>query len=358
MDEHISPDRPSDLLGDAHTELDAIRTASGLTDAQFRALCLPVLRHYAATVQTLPLSRTDFAEREGAWKFGLEAAMVAYRVAGTVIFFPEMGSETRRLVEPQCRFMAYFATLASGICITFSNVAVRDGEDEFHPLIAGQSLFEWLQAHPQAALAWLPPSTASGAQCDGAITHAALPTELLKGFDLRCVQMMYNAVFARDSIQKVEATLTRVVRESISKVREHRRSTDANRYHSPDRASSIPEILHTPPPSGIGQNNAVSKPAAPPAAAHDPGAINPVLLEWLTALKSQSQYRSLRNNTNISDEGIEVPISMLGLFGISGTSIRAMLAEAGLILRRTESAREVVLVPSLACYFPAVQEQN
>jgi hypothetical protein len=346
------------MLGSARHELEAIRSASGLTDHQFRALCLPALRHYAAAVQSLPLSRSDFSERDGAWRFGLEAAMVSCQYAGTVIFFPEKGSEARRVIEPQCRFMAFFAALASGLAIVFSQVAVWHGEDEYSPLIAGMPLHEWLSARPGAILAWRAPNQGLAQQIAGAIAVSCLPVGVLRNFDLACVHMMYGAITAREPAPGCEDPLAKVVRESVEKVRLHRRGLDADRYHAPGMCADQHGADARAGATAVQFAAAEVPPRTAPAPGHASGGLDPALREWLTALKSHAQYPALRTNLRTTDEGIEVPISMLGLFGISGISVRTMLADAGLVLRRTASARELVLAPSLMRYFPGIGQEG
>jgi hypothetical protein len=68
-------------------------------------------------------------------------------------------------------------------------------------------------------------------------------------------------------------------------------------------------------------------------------------------LANHPQFHVLKDQLKMTDEGIEVPVSMLGMFGISGAMIRKMMDEAGLIIRRSDNARGVILHPGLRSRF-------
>jgi hypothetical protein len=68
-----------------------------------------------------------------------------------------------------------------------------------------------------------------------------------------------------------------------------------------------------------------------------------VLREWFSALKQHPQFPVLKDQLVMGDEGIEVPVSMLGMFGVSGATVRKMMDDTGLILGRTSNARGVIL---------------
>ena len=72
-----------------------------------------------------------------------------------------------------------------------------------------------------------------------------------------------------------------------------------------------------------------------------------VLREWFSALKQHSQFHVLKDQLVMDDAGIEVPVSMLGMFGVSGATIRKMMDDAGLILGRSSNARGIILHPGL-----------
>jgi hypothetical protein len=411
MENMLAPISPADLIAASHEAVDAIKTAAGLTDRQFAALCMPVLRAYADHVQSLPLTAAVFGTPRGAWDFGLTAAMIAYRYAGTVIFFPTLGAEERRVLEPQCRYMAFLATLSTAVAMVAEAASITAGDDEYHPLSTDTTLFGWLSEHRQSNFAWRVPATPLSAQAGAAIAAKFIPRGLLANFDLRAVLVMYEAITPKTTMNGVESTLARAVRLSVQGVLEHYRAkqaasfqpgasepsvtpADAEKLASKMIAAANPTVIANPletpaalrpashqaelapsgaaapamarpePAADFAETGAAPAPThgsqlagpahvAPPnnAAAVSEGDIleraPKVLREWFSALAQHPQFPALKDQLVMNAEGIEVPVSMLGMFGISGASIRQMMNEAGLIIRRSDNARGVILHPAL-----------
>lgn len=405
----LLPVLSSELIATSPDAVDAIKTAAGLADAQFAALCLPVIRAYADHVQRLPLTSDAFGSPRGAWEFGLAATMVAYRYAGTVIFFPTLGAEERRSLEPQCRYMAFLATLATAVATVAESSILLSGDDEYHPLNVDGPLAAWLTAHPSARFSWRVPAAPLSAQAGAAIAAHFIPKRLLSNFDLRAILMMYDAINPKTTMNGVESTLARVVRQAVQGVLEHYKAKQAATFRPEAGAAGCstadaeklvghmiavanPTILANPlekavtepaaqltsaAPAGAtasiepAQSDPLSPPAAdrpqvaptPSAAIHAPegqsltGATqdgeeklargHKVLREWFSALKQHPQFHVLKDQLVMNDAGIEVPVSMLGMFGVSGATVRKMMDDAGLILGRSANARGVILHPGL-----------
>lgn len=405
----LTPVSSVELIDTSRDAIDAIKTAAGLTDGQFAALCMPVLRAYGEYVQRLPVSATAFNSAGGAWEFGITAAMVTYRYAGTVIFFPTLGAEERRALEPQCRYVAFLATLATVVATVAESCYLSSGDDEYHPLFCDVTLFEWLSARPAARFSWRVPAVVLSAQSSAAIAANFVPKRLLGNFDLRAVLMMYEAINPKTTMNGVESTLARVVRKSMQGVLDHYQmkqaamfqsdtnkpglsSDDANKVASRIITVENPTVVANP-LLNPDETNRRSRAAVTSADYSAPGASvvsetvrqpaqsqgagipaetcsvdaggsapmqgnandaedrlargNKVLREWFNALKQHPQFHVLKDQLLINDEGIEVPVSMLGMFGVSGASIRKMMDDAGLVLRRSENARGVILHPGL-----------
>lgn len=420
MNRLTAPIDASQLIAESAGPIEAIKTAAGLPDAQFNGLCMPVLTAYANHVQGLPLSPTTFSAGRGAWDFGLIAAMVAYRYASTVIYFPEIGAEERRRLEPQCKFMSFVATLAT--CVAMVNGAGKvtlDG-DEYHPLTSSQSLAGWLAKRPDSAFSWRSSEAPLTAPVCAAIAARFIPVGLLELFDKRVVLMLYEGVNIKSTMNGVESTLARVVRSSTQAVLDHYTSKQAAVFREPSNDIGIttseataianrvvavanPTVptnpLATPSPAGqaVQPPAASSAPAAvptqaPTAPSHSaqPAVVSPpsmstqapgdgsaptatplapgapaspapalalgdplrgadrVLVEWFAALKMHPRYGSLRDHLKTTEEGIEVPINMLGMFGTYGAAIRKMMEAANLVIRRSDDARSIVVQPSLS----------
>lgn len=387
MENILAPVSPSTLVAESVEAIAAIKTAAGLTDPQFQALCLPMLRAYADQVQNLPLSAGAFSAKRGAWDFGLVAAMVAYRYAETVIFFPQMGAEERRLLEPQCRYMAFLATLITGVATVAENTKVTSGDDEYHPLTANGSFASWLHSNADAKFAWRKNEQPLSIPAGAAIGAKFIPPSLLENFDLRAVLMLYEAIMPKLAMNGLETTMARVVRSSTQKVCEHYAAKQATAFTASEKVQSVTpqeaavvadRIIAIANPSIPVNPLADSAPAAPSAAApsanpaaaaplnsaptpvtpasgddceHLLGSANKVLIEWFSALRAHPKFSGLADHLKSTEAGIEVPISMLGMFGISGPAIRKMMDDAGLVIGRSADARSLVLHPGLRIKF-------
>ena len=425
MNRLTAPIAAAQLIAESTEQIEGIKTAAGLTDAQFNGLCMPVLHAYANQVQGLPLSQTTFASGRGAWDFGLIAAVVAYRYASTVIYFPEMGAEERRRLEPQCKFMSFVATLATSFAMVTGSAKITHDGDEFHPLTSRESLAAWLGKRSDAAFSWRTGEPPLSAPICAAIAARFIPLGLLESFDKRVVLMLYDAVLIKTTMNGLESTMARVVRSATQAVLEHYTTKQAAMFQAPSSAIGLsntdavaianrvvsvanptipvnplaappavatsvpaPQPISQPAPVATGAAaapaqvpagaaSAVTAPAGPtaadtqaqaqpspatvavapathgaPALSDDPlrGA-DQVLVEWFAALKLHPRYGSLRQHLKVTEEGIVVPINMLGLFGTSGAAIRKMMEGAQLVISRTEDAKGLIVKSSLSSHF-------
>lgn len=421
MNRITTPIQPATLIADSKEQIDDVKTAAGLPDVQFNALCIPVLTAYAKHVQGLPLSTSTFSAIRGAWDFGLIAAMVSYRYASTVIYFPDMGAEERRRLEPQCKYMSFVATLSTSLAMVTSAVKLTCDGDQYHPLTARESLFQWLSANPGATFSWRTGEAQLSAAVCAAIAARFIPVGLLENFDSRVVLMLYDAVGIKTGMNGLESTLGRVVRSSTQAVLEHYASkqlavfkepevsmsidktdvsaiankvilvanptvpvnplampqatppTQSAAVPAPEASPTVPAPAPAPAPSGATAAQPSTVPAAAmaqsltvpvqaqPVASESSGSApaqgllddplrnaDKVLKEWFAALKLHPRYGALRDHLKVTDEGIEMPINMLGMFGTSGAAIRKMMETANLVIRRSDDARSLIVRSSLA----------
>lgn len=410
----LSPALSADMLRGSESQIDAIRTAAGLTQPQFDGLCMPLLRAYANRVQNLPFSRTVFSRPRGAWDCGLICATVAYQYASSVIFFPDIGAEERRVLERQCRYMCFIAALAACVSMVTGAARITAGDKEYHPLLSRQVLNEWLASNPDATFSWRPNTAALSSQACAAIAARFIPAGLLEDFDLRAVLMVFDAIALNAKLVGAESTLAKVVRESIKRVLDHYTEQEAQIFRSegaavapdPHDASAIATRMagHANPtipvnplaaqpstvttetaaapqsqqpqetPGPVNQPPAAAQPPQPPTSPvplttasaspiQSPTAGAPmadplvgadkVLVEWFAALKLHARFPDLAKHLVTTAEGIQVPINMLGLFGVSSPVIRHKMQEAGFIVRKSDDARGVILVPGLIQHFTA-----
>jgi hypothetical protein len=374
----LQPLPPEALIDRAGSAIEAIRTAAGFSDAQFNHLFLPILKQYGRCVQQLPLNQSYFSEQGGAWEFGLTVSILTLRLAGTRMFFPSLDSEARRALEPQCRFAAYVAGLATGVTIVAQNAKIFDGDDEFHPLLAANSFHDWLSSAKKPHFAWRTDGQALTTQECAAIGAIFIPRGLLRNFDLRVVLMICNSINPPASASGIESTLAKVVRISTEKTVELYVQKQRSRYSEPDKPgvplvqeagraatqlieSGRPDTAAVNPlvPNPDGQSTA-SAPLAPIAMEsisddalqlangdHTAAALlskgDPVLLEWFRALTKHERYAAVKEKLIVTEFGIEVPSTILGSFGVSGATIKGFLESAGLIAGKATNMKNVLL---------------
>lgn len=376
---------PADeLIAQASAEIDAIKTAAGFREVHFNHLCMPVLRAFAHHVQLLPLSKDAYCDAGGAWQFGLTASTVALRYAETQLFYPRMESEERRKIEPQCRFAAYAAVLSSVVAMLAQNAHITSGgnaDDEYHPLVSPRSLYTFLEMYPGAKLAWRTDGHVVTAAEGAAIAARFIPTGLLSQFDIRIAQMIVASIAPQATPNGLETTLAKVVRVSLTKVIERYLQQDAARVQTVNGgvtkdangaqsiadaliASTRPREITNPLDPAI-EPSANAKPViaspvpSPATTAAIPAntsamtadallaAATPVLRDWFAALKRHERYSTLKTHLVVTERGIEVPISMLGFFGVNGPTIKKMMTDAGMVVDRSADHRSIILQPSL-----------
>lgn len=376
MNNFLQPVTAGHLLAESADDIDAIKTAAGYREAHFQHYCLPVLAAFAAHVQQLPLSDKAYHDARGAWKFGLTACLVALRFAETQLFFPNMESEERRKLEPQCRFAAFAAVLGSTVALLAQNTLITVGrtesEDEYHPLVTPITLENWLRKFPEAKFAWRTNGHVLTAAEGAAIASKFMPSGLLANFDLRVALMIFGSILPQGSPNGLETTLSKVVRQAMNKVLERYLEKDAARYQQKTAAvdqpgqegkavsdSLIAMSSHVERSNPLDLSfNAGSAPA--PAAAFQVASLgspasaeamlanaNPVLKEWFKALKSHERFSDLKNHLVTTERGTEVPISMLGFFGVNGPKIKKMMMDAGMVVDRSDDHRAIILHPAL-----------
>lgn len=382
MNDFLTPISPDALLARSSAEIDAIQTAAGFTEQNFNYFFRPLLAAYATRVQQMPLSREAYSRACGAWDFGLVVAILTLRVASTRMFFPDVDSEERRVLEPQCRFAAFAAGLSTGIALVAQSGVIGDESgDEYHPIASGDTLMAWLTKAKKPTFGWRSTiETLSSPEC-AAIAARFLPPGLLKDFDLRVALMIFNSINPKSAQSGVETTLSKVVRLSVEKALEAYMEEDKTTYKAPTtnigavptaaavtRAAdvmttasappaqeSFDHIASSPPTVRVTPNAVAAPQAAPPGKSpeHGPASndilanAHPVLKEWFTALIKHERYAELRERLVVTDLGIEMPGAMLGMFGLNGVTVKKYMEEAKLVVGRSANVRNVVLAREL-----------
>lgn len=232
MTDFLKPVPVEELLANSASDIDTIRTAAGFSVAIFDAAFLPVLRHYAHSVQNLPLATEFYHKPGGAWDFGLFVSTLTLRVAETRMFFPTLDSIERRTLEKESLFAAFAAGLATGIALLAQNTRVSDADgDEYHMLTAQVPLSEWLAKANAPVFNWrTEEDPLTRAEC-AAIAARFLPIKIISPFDLRIVRSIYGAIYPQSSPNALETTLSRVVRQATDAAIEKYRQNHAAMFN-------------------------------------------------------------------------------------------------------------------------------
>jgi hypothetical protein len=235
---------PELLLSVADDKVAQIRQAAGGPPAIWNAFYQPVLLAFAEHVQRLPLCRDVFSEENGALDFGLISTLVALRVASTQMFFPSALSEDRRKLEPQCYFAAFVATLATAIAMVSQNTFVKSSIDDadYHPLVSPVSLKTWLAVNPDARMQWRTDDEPLTSQECAAIAARFIPIGLLNNFDFRVSRMVFGSIAPQLAANGIESTLSRVVRQSVSRVMDHQRAEELKHYQGAKSSGARPSF--------------------------------------------------------------------------------------------------------------------
>lgn len=80
-------------------------------------------------------------------------------------------------------------------------------------------------------------------------------------------------------------------------------------------------------------------------------AADPALQDWFRALRSHEKFDRLKQQLQMTDDGIEVPASMIGSLGLNLPTVLKMMEDAKMITRRAKGNRHVYLHAALQPLF-------
>lgn len=333
-------------------------TASSVSRDQYLAQYIPIAERFATCVQDLPLSPDVFSAPGGALQAGLQSGLLAVRSCDATIFQPKATAQERQRNDPQYRWCAYCATLATVYLICAGQVeVVLSAGDVFSfasstPLgrCEGSYTARWNKsaAQPsQAGLIYLQAFFFPG-------QFAHLPQETLA--------MMAGAINPLLTTNNAETPLGRVVRTSIAQVLEAQRKRDAAVILQTSPAEMVDVPVETVAPSGArpvdplkpsptyqaadpspapspapstdtATSSSSASPQAKPSPAENPAvSIAPKVLEWVRAL---ANIRSMDAEITVDEKGIQFSRKALG-FGATPKENYTALYEAKVVLDKGE----------------------
>ena len=82
---------------------------------------------------------------------------------------------------------------------------------------------------------------------------------------------------------------------------------------------------------------------------------HPALKEWFNGLCNHENFPSIKEHVKVTESGIEVPITLLGKFGLSGPKVQQLLQAAELIVGRSADGRAQILNMGLKPFLLGVE---
>ena len=314
-------------------------TACSVSRDQYLAQYISVAERLAFCVQDLPLSPDVFSAPGGALQAGLQSGLLAVRSCDATIFQPKATAQERQRNDPQYRWCAYCATLATIYLICAGQIeVVLSGGEAFSFASAkplggydGSYTARWHQsaAQPsQAGLIYLQAFFFPG-------QFAHLPQETLA--------MMAGAINPLLTTNNAETPLGRVVRTSVAQVLEAQRKRDAAVILQTSPAEMVDVPLESVAPAGARPVDPLQPAQAPVASppsktpAENPAVgiavgISPKVLEWVRAL---AHIRAMDAEITVDEQGIQFSRKALG-FGATPKDNYTALYEAKVVLDKGE----------------------
>jgi conjugal transfer pilus assembly protein TraI len=353
-----------------NTVFQQLLTSSGAGEERFRQQYLPTIEKLALTVQALPLERDLFDDPGGALRFGLTSGLTTLRLCAGVIFAPSSSAEQRRILEPQYRWAAFVATLASVPIICAHNVTVTVDGAPWTMAARHSTLWEATEQSGTYEVTWASPKPTKPSTALGIVLLSRFfRPGMFANMDPATLLAMCEGINACGFQSPTESALAKVVRTAQEKVRDIEKQRRSLFFEPPSRiaqnkpAGSQPEAGDAIDPSTdttdttgstdtsqaaaqVDTNTGVAKPAVPDA--RQEGSIPIQVEQWARAISS-----ALPSEISFVEEGVMITKKALN-FGLSADRMYAMIFEAGLVVSKSPTA--FVGNKTLANVFKKVQK--
>ncbi|WP_175773028.1 TraI domain-containing protein [Paraburkholderia phenazinium] len=337
--------------------IDLIRQcANEARESEFERRWLAVLERCARWFSTMPLNAELYREPGGAFRFTVETAFYAMRLAGGQKFGTTLSSEQRRRIEPQYNYAVFLAAVCSGLDEPYRHFSIVREPDQA----------EWNPSAHGGASAWLDGKAYVVRRRDtplavermrtGMLAQMLIGQELLAGLDAAVLSEMFGAINPSPRPDGVESLIHKVVRHAIEVAADFDRK--AQRKVFEPVAFSVPSAVHvaaalqpaTAPPSpattSAGASVAPATGAASPASSQAVPPAGPMSNATPSAAPGPSTSASTTAATRLTD-----PAGGVSPVPTVPTSL-ASLPEAD----ETASPRVPAAAPDLAESAPGVDQ--
>ncbi|WP_155027605.1 TraI domain-containing protein [Burkholderia pseudomallei] len=229
-------------LNERRIELIA-QCANESSRAEFDRKWMVLVRRCAEWFSSVPFGPDLYREPSGAFRWTVETAFYAMRLAGGLKFGTNLTSERRRRIEPQYNFGVFLAAICSGLDEPYRHFDVERATDcqVWNPSVHG-AVGPWL-AGASYRVARRATALPVERMRTGMLAHALVGTELLSGLDAEVQAEIFGAINPSQSpMGGVESLTHKVVRQAIATAAEFDRK--AQRAVFEPVMFAVPSAIH------------------------------------------------------------------------------------------------------------------
>ncbi|MGF6726797.1 conjugal transfer pilus assembly protein TraI [Paraburkholderia sp. GAS41] len=223
--------------------IDLIRQcANEARESEFERRWLAVLERCAQWFSTVPLNADLYREPGGAFRFTVETAFYAMRLAGGQKFGATLSSEQRRRIEPQYNHAVFLAAVCSGLDEPYRHFEIVRERDqaEWNPSAHGGAA-AWLGGSPYVVRRRAAPFAIERMRT-AMLAQMLIGQELLAGLDAAVLSEMLGAINPSPRPDGAESLIHKVVRHAIEVAADFDRK--AQRQVFEPVAFSVPSAVH------------------------------------------------------------------------------------------------------------------
>lgn len=213
----FQPVDPGELTARNERRIDLIaQCANESSRTEFERKWLVLVRRCADWFSSVPFSPELYREPAGAFRWTVETAFYAMRLAGGLKFGTNLTSERRRRIEPQYNYGVFLAAICSGLDEPYRHFDVERATDlqVWNPSVHGP-VGPWLAGASYRVTRRATPLPVERMRT-GMLAHALVGTELLGGLDSEVQAEIFGAINPTQSPMGVESLTHKVVRQAVA----------------------------------------------------------------------------------------------------------------------------------------------
>ncbi|AKM45375.1 type VI secretion protein [Burkholderia contaminans] len=183
---------------------------------EFERKWMSLVQRCADWFSSVPFSPELYREPAGAFRWTVETAFYAMRLAGGLKFGTNLPSERRRRIEPQYSYGVFLAAICSGLDEPYRHFEVERATDRsvWNPSVHG-AVGPWLAGASYRVVRRATPLPIERMRT-GMLAQALVGTELLSGLDSEVLAEIFGAINPTQSPMGVESLTHKVVRQAVA----------------------------------------------------------------------------------------------------------------------------------------------